>query len=472
MTPDAVPIVVNGTWRVHERLGRGGFAAVWAVEHSVTGGHRALKVLEVSSKGARARFLQEARTLARVDHPNVVRVDDWVEVEIAPGEVRVGMVLERCDGTMGDWLASGRALEPIVAVLRQIAEGLAAAHAAGLVHRDLKPDNVLLKGPEDAPMAKVADFGLVRLVDAAERFTRKRGMLGTPEYAAPEQLRGDEVGPEADVWSFGALAFEALTGKLPYGGAASWSDDAVREAATRRSSGPALDVRRLRPEVPQILAELVTACLDPHPARRPPNGAAVAAWLGGCPRLPPSTETLDVEAISAPLPPPPPAAERSGAVFLLVTGGLLTAAVALAGVAVGAWVSGPEAPFSPVEPAPVTPVDPAPVEPTPVEPVLPAPQPAPTLPAPVLPQPDPEPPPLLGPSPSGTVVLHHQTPMKLCDADLRTVGGAQVENGAVRYAVMPGVYQACLAGVARSDEFRVNPGAEMHLDCVARCKVR
>ena len=206
---------------VEARLGEGATAVVYQVRHAARGTTHALKVLTTPSAALAARFDREIALLQRVRHPNVVRVDGVIDV----GGGR-GLLLERVRGpSLRDLLARHRLDDAALdAIARGIFAGVAAIHGAGLVHRDLKPGNILLAVEGDAVTAKVADFGLARLTepDSDEdraRLTRTGLAMGTPSYMAPEQIRdAKRVGRRADIWALGCVLYEMASGRLPFEG--------------------------------------------------------------------------------------------------------------------------------------------------------------------------------------------------------------------------------------------------------------
>lgn len=207
-----------GRYAIEEVLGQGGFGVVYRATHLALGQPVALKFLSASwanSAEIRARFQREAFTLARLRHPGIVAVHDFGEVDGC-----LFLAMELVDGeTLASSLPRDRPLPDarVAAVLDQICEVLAVAHAAGVVHRDLKPDNVMLSGGR----VKLLDFGLALTVEpGAARLTRTHAIQGTPTYMSPEQCRGRDVGPATDVYALGVMLYELLTGRPPFDGSA------------------------------------------------------------------------------------------------------------------------------------------------------------------------------------------------------------------------------------------------------------
>ena len=206
---DIVPGAAIGHFRVRRKLGAGGMGVVLEAEDADLGRRVALKLVrtEADTPQYRDRLLREAKAMARLEHPNVVRV-----YEVGSDRGRLFIAMELVDGvTLAVWLHERRGWRDVVAMFQQVGAGLAAVHGAGLVHRDFKPDNVLV---DSTGRARVADFGLARLDDhSAPPLTRTGVMMGTPGYTAPEQQFGSGVDARADQYSFCVALREALGGR-------------------------------------------------------------------------------------------------------------------------------------------------------------------------------------------------------------------------------------------------------------------
>ncbi|MCB9687908.1 MAG: serine/threonine protein kinase [Alphaproteobacteria bacterium] len=470
--------VVAGRWRIVRFLGRGGQAEVWEVENEVTGGRRALKILHGLDAKARQRLLREARSQAKLeDHPNILRIDEWLEFAAGPDDVRVALLMERAEGSLA--ARSDLPREELLRLFREAAVGVAAIHAQGLIHRDLKAENVMLVTGVDGRLhAKVADFGLARMMDGSDRLTKHGAMVGTPAFMAPEAMAG-RPGQPADLYALGVMLYEICTGRLPYEPPAEgWNAESLANALRERRSGSHPPVRSLAPDLDPMLASTIEACLSPDPERRPTDVGALLASLDG----PGPTESLvassgstvsfdETPAVSAP--PEAPPARRTGTSWLAVIGVpaalLLTAggagALALVGVLVGAWVRGEPTEAAAPEPEPVPDAtEPEPMPETPEPQPVAEPEPAPT-PAPA-PDPVPRPPP--APTGPGVVRILYEDPKgqkpKLCAAGSTVPGGREIERG-LEWTVGDGSYTACLVGVPKSDPFTVGPGARISLVC-------
>lgn len=269
--------VVDGKYRVVGVLGRGGMGIVYRAVHEVSLVHVALKVLHprfAAREDFRAWFLGEARKAGRVVHENSARVMDV-------GVARDGMVymaVEFVDGLTFDEWRGGLAVEPraLVGLLEQIARALAAAHAAGVVHRDLTPRNVMVTIRDGKPTAKILDFGIAvtPLPSTGEAGAPDIAPAGfaNPPYSAPEHLAGEAVDGRADLYSLGVLAYEALSGEIPVDG------DSPRELARATIEGRTAPLR-VRAGVPRALVRLVDRLISREPADRPAHADDVVARL-------------------------------------------------------------------------------------------------------------------------------------------------------------------------------------------------
>ncbi|HEX7083037.1 MAG TPA: serine/threonine-protein kinase [Gaiellaceae bacterium] len=258
--------IFAGRYRLIEPLGRGSMSSVWLAEDEEL--HRRVALKTLAPTADRARFEREARAVASLSHPNVCGLYDYGEAEGRPY-----MVLECLPGgTLEDRLRSGAPLPDSETdrIAGEVAAGLAQAHARGLVHRDLKPANILFDGEG---RAKIADFGIARM--GGEGLTETGTVLGTAAYISPEQAAGAPAGPASDVYSFGAILFRMLTGRLPF------SASNAMELVRLNRDEPAPSVASVRPDAPPHLAALADAALAKDPQARPRDGAALLAAIAG-----------------------------------------------------------------------------------------------------------------------------------------------------------------------------------------------
>ena len=260
-----------GNYRVVRRLGEGGMGTVFEVEHVVLGRRYALKVLraKVVEREATAaqRFLREARSAARVHHPNIVDVFDFGH--LADG--RPYFVMELLEGeSLQDLIERGPVPAPdVVAIARQLAGALGAVHERGVVHADVTPSNVLVVGET----VKLVDFGLAELAGEAFADENSDFVLGTPAYISPEQLRGLAPTERSDQYGLGAVLFELLSGHPPYQHAD------LRQLCLMHVTAPIPVVESPHGPLPPKLVDLVTTCLQKLPQQRFPGMNALIAVL-------------------------------------------------------------------------------------------------------------------------------------------------------------------------------------------------
>ncbi len=264
--------IVDGRYAILERAGVGGVGSVYRALDRQTNILVAVKVLHVPNATAQARFLTEARALAGLEHPHIVRY-------VTHGIFNDGepyLVMEWLEGeSLDKRLARERlGIDESLDLARRIASALGAAHTRGIVHRDVKPSNVLLV---DNALEKVRllDFGIARLDDGNGNLTRTGNVLGTPGYMSPEQARGDKryVDPRADVFSLGCVLFECLTGQTPYHGPHAMA------VIMKLLSQDAPLLRAVRPDAPEALEFFVARMLAREPMLRFADGTAVVAGL-------------------------------------------------------------------------------------------------------------------------------------------------------------------------------------------------
>jgi serine/threonine protein kinase len=274
----SVATIAGGRYRIERLLGGGGMAVVYCAHDEELHRTVAVKLLAehlAEDEEFRERFLREARIAAKLSHPNVVAVYDageddgrpFIVMEVVEGET-LAAVLQR-----EVRLPAGQVAE----LGMQAAAGLAHAHAHGLVHRDVKPQNLLLR--HDGVL-KVADFGIARAAEATRRLTQVGTVLGTADYLAPEQALGEDVTPAADVYALGAVLYQALTGRTPF------QAETLVQLLTALQHGTVVPPSELAPGVPPALEETVMRCLARNPAYRPASAAEVGTLLAAAAEAP------------------------------------------------------------------------------------------------------------------------------------------------------------------------------------------
>ena len=264
---ERVGSVIDKRYRVDRLLGVGGMGAVFAATHLALGKTYALKILhDVYGRDADIieRFMREARAATQTGHPNIIDVVDIGTMEAGD----LYFVMELLEGTdLGTVIRQSGplAIRRAVHIGRQICRAVGAAHEAGIIHRDLKSENVVLtvKGG-DPDFVKVLDFGICKQIDPVSSSQTTPGMvMGSPDYMAPEQAAGAAADTKSDIYALGTILFEMLTGRLPFVGR-----NAI-DVLMKKGGGPAPRVTELRPEVPEPLAEVVARCLERELELRP-----------------------------------------------------------------------------------------------------------------------------------------------------------------------------------------------------------
>jgi serine/threonine-protein kinase len=322
-------------YRIEERIGRGGMGVVYRAHHLNLQRRAAVKIIApdlAESEGFRERFTREARIAAALQHPNIVTVYDAGEVE---GLLYLAMqyiqgqdlaAILRIDGRLRPYRA--------IDVCRQVASALDAAHAMGLIHRDVKPANVLIEGRN----AFLTDFGLTKQAGTNAQLTRAGDVVGTIHYVAPEQIEGRKVSARSDVYALGCLLYHCLSGQVPF---AHETDVAVIYAHLSEQPPNLSD---LRPELPEGLDAVMAKALDKSPDRRFPScGDMISAARAVIDAAGPLSETIPprASAVAAPEIREAAAAARRPRVLL---GGLDDRTRAVARVALGDRVDVLEAP--------------------------------------------------------------------------------------------------------------------------------
>jgi serine/threonine protein kinase/formylglycine-generating enzyme required for sulfatase activity len=276
-------------FRVFRVLGSGGMGIVFEAEDSRLKRRVALKVMRpttAAEPGSAERFLREAQSAAALKHENVVTI-----YQVGTHRDLPFLALEHLEGeSLRSYLIQHRRLDPatVIRISREIATGLAAAHARGLLHRDIKPANIWLERREswhagsetDTGRVKILDFGLAKPWQEQSGITQSGVVIGTPGYMAPEQVTGTSVDPRADLFSLGCMMYEMATGKLPFQGADLL---ATLRALAVDDPAPARSVNR---QVPERLSRLICELLEKSPERRPASAQVVVERLAAMERDP------------------------------------------------------------------------------------------------------------------------------------------------------------------------------------------
>jgi len=255
-----------GPWVVEREIGRGGMGSVYGVTHEDIGKRAALKVMHrrLVCTSSAERVLFEARVVNQVGHPNIV--DIFETGTLADG--RPYIVMERLDGVSLSDRADEDKIRPVqvISILLQVCDALIAAHAAGIVHRDLKLDNIFLTDNADdptQPRVKLLDWGIAKDISANVRHTIEGQLVGTPQYLSPEQARGASVGPQSDVYSLGVMAYELFLEQLPF------EAETSAEIMAMHLRCPPPPPSELWPDIPASLENLLLAMLAKDAGARP-----------------------------------------------------------------------------------------------------------------------------------------------------------------------------------------------------------
>ncbi|MBI4819334.1 MAG: protein kinase [Deltaproteobacteria bacterium] len=275
--------VVGGRYVIERPIGRGGFGFVYRAAHTATGQHVAIKILARSTDPvAVKRFLQEARITAGLKHANTVRVFDVGEDEGGFLYLAMELLTGRSLRTaLQERLAAGTVFteREAIEIGTEVSRSLGEAHAAGLVHRDLKLDNIFLHEVtgDDRPIIKVLDFGIAKLADSTITLDSDSGALGTPLYMSPEQAERQDVDLRSDLYSLGIVLFALVAGDVPFRG--------VNAMATmyRHVHEPAPSLLGIaKTHVSARFARLIATLLEKRPEDRPPSAKAMRDALAAC----------------------------------------------------------------------------------------------------------------------------------------------------------------------------------------------
>jgi serine/threonine protein kinase len=264
--------VINGRYRVQGRLGVGGMSTVLLAMDERLERHVAVKLLAehlADDPTFVSRFRREALAAARLVHPNIVQVFDsgfdesahqhFIVMEYVPGQSCAEILRDR--GHLD--------VEQAVDIVAQACRGLDYAHRNGVVHRDVKPGNLLVS---ESGVVKLADFGIARATGQSS-ITQVGSVLGTAAYLSPEQARGEEAGPQADLYSLGVVTYQLLSGRLPY------EANSLSELALKQQRESPIPLQRINPHVPTTLSDAVALAISVVPEERPRSAAELAELL-------------------------------------------------------------------------------------------------------------------------------------------------------------------------------------------------
>lgn len=274
--PDLEEGYTLGPYRVEGHLGQGGMATVYKAYQPTLDRYVAIKVLpahRAHEPGFARRFAREARAAARLTHPHILPVYDFGQ----EGDL-LYIVMQYVEGrTLKEMLGQPMDLQTIADIISQVARALDYAHQRGVIHRDVKPSNVLI---DENGWALLADFGLARMMESSEQLTASGEGIGTPAYMSPEQGQGLKVDARTDVYSLGVMLYEMLTGRVPY------EAETPMGVILKHISEPLPSPRSLRPDLPEAVEQVVLKAMAKKPGDRYASAGEMARAL---------TEALEAE---------------------------------------------------------------------------------------------------------------------------------------------------------------------------------
>jgi eukaryotic-like serine/threonine-protein kinase len=267
--PSLIGQILDGRYRLIGKLGEGGMGEVYAAEHIHIEKRFAIKLLRpeiVSNAEAVTRFRQEARSSSSIGHRNIIAIEDFGQ--LADG--RIYMCMELLNGAaLNDLITQPVGVDRLLNILIQTGHGLAAAHAKGIIHRDMKPENVFVTiGPSGEDVPKLLDFGIAKVSgnDGQNHLTRTGTIFGTPFYMAPEQALGNPVDARTDIYAVGVIMYECFSGSLPFQGDSFMG--ILTQHITMEPEPVAQRAARVGRQLPPGLADVITRCMQKNPAQR------------------------------------------------------------------------------------------------------------------------------------------------------------------------------------------------------------
>ncbi len=267
--PSLVGEVLDGRYRITGKIGEGGMGEVWAAEHIHIEKKFAIKLLKqeiVSNAEAVTRFRQEARSASSIGHANIIKIDDFGQLP----DGRIYMCMELLNGTaLNDLIKTPVAPDRLLNIMIQTGHGLAAAHAKGITHRDMKPENIFVTiGPNGEDVPKLLDFGIAKVAggEGQNHLTRTGTIFGTPFYMAPEQALGSPVDARTDVYAMGVILYELFAGSVPFGGESFMG--ILTQHITTEPEPVEVRAARAGRQLPPGIAEIISYCMRKDPAQR------------------------------------------------------------------------------------------------------------------------------------------------------------------------------------------------------------
>ena len=269
VAPSLVGEVLDGRYRITGKLGEGGMGEVYAAEHVHIEKKFAIKLLKpeiVSNAEAVQRFRQEARSSSSIGHRNIIAIDDFGQLP----DGRIYMCMELLNGAaLNDLIQKPMSADRLLNILIQTGHGLAAAHAKGIIHRDMKPENIFVTiGPSGEDIPKLLDFGIAKVSgnDGQNHLTRTGTIFGTPFYMAPEQALGNPVDARTDIYAMGVIMYECFAGSLPFQGESFMG--ILTQHITSEAEPVAQRAAKAGRGLPPGIADVITRCMQKNPAQR------------------------------------------------------------------------------------------------------------------------------------------------------------------------------------------------------------